>query len=193
MRVRDRLFAQGLQSFAKHGYAEVSVDEIVSAARTTKPMLYYYFGSKAGLYTAIAEEAFATLRAAHAAATAPELPALERLRGYVKAEFRTMRDNPDLARFIYRSAYAGAREAPAIDHWSLFLPSFTQVVAILEAGQAEGLVAAGAAPARALALFGLIGIYTQVHVSGAMGGMLDDESADALVDQFLWGAATRGP
>src|SRR6476659_3263308 len=102
--VRDRLFRTGLAAFAEHGYAEVSVDEIVKSASTTKPMLYYYFGNKAGLYQAIGEEAFAVLRAGYVLAEDKSAEPLDRLRAFIQADFKTMRENPDIAKFIYRTA-----------------------------------------------------------------------------------------
>lgn len=192
--VRDRLFRTALSAFAEHGYAEVSVDEIVRDAGTTKPMLYYYFGSKAGLYQAIAEECFGILRAAQARAADQTLPALERLRVFVRANFLAMRENPSLARFIYRAAYSPSREVPAIDYWQLFTPSFTMVIAIVEAGQREGLIAPGPAPTLALPLFGLISIWAQVQMGGQIdvtGGMLDDAQSEQVVQLFLNGVAAR--
>src|SRR6478609_8459081 len=115
--VRERLLTQALKLYAAHGFAEVSLDEIATAARVTKPMIYHYFGNKADLYRTVAEECFALLRAGHAAASDEKRPALERLRAYVHAEFGVMRDNPDVARFIYRAAYSPPREAPSIDYW----------------------------------------------------------------------------
>jgi AcrR family transcriptional regulator len=185
--VRERLFRTGLKAFAEHGYAEVSVDEIVGAARTTKPMLYYYFGSKAGLYQAIGEEAFATLRASYGPAANPEAPPLERLRAFVQADFATMRENPDIARFIYRTAYSAPRDAPAIDYWQLFMPSFTLVTSIISAAQEKGLIREGVPPMLALPLFGLVSIFTQVHLGGPMGNMLSDENAEWVVQTYLKG------
>src|SRR3954447_5999949 len=92
--VRERLFRTALEAFSQHAYAEVSVDEIVKKARTTKPMLYYYFGNKAGLYEAIATESVGMLRTAYQAAEQPGMSALERLRAFVRADFATMREHP---------------------------------------------------------------------------------------------------
>jgi AcrR family transcriptional regulator len=191
--VRERLFKTALQAFAEHGYAEVSVDEIVRAAKTTKPMLYYYFGNKSGLYQAIAEESFGMLRAGYERAADPSIDPLERLRAFVLADFRTMRDNPHLARFIYRTAYSAPRDAPAIDYWKLFLPSFQMVTGIVEAGQATGLIGPGPAPMLALPLFGLASIWSQVHLGadGFGGSMLDDAQAEAVVQYYLHGVGRR--
>lgn len=48
--VRDRIFASALRHFSQKGFAATSLREISQDAQTTKPMIYYYFGSKEGLY-----------------------------------------------------------------------------------------------------------------------------------------------
>jgi TetR/AcrR family transcriptional regulator len=189
--VRERLFRTALKHFADHGYAEVSVDEIVKSARTTKPMLYYYFDNKAGLYEAIAKECFANLRTGYGPASDVTRPALERLRAFVQADFKAMRENPDMGRFIYRTAYSAPRDAPVIDYWQLFMPTFGVVTGIIEAAQGEGLIAEGPPPLLALPLFGLVSIFTQVHLGGPLGNMLTDEQADTVVQFFLNGVGRR--
>jgi TetR/AcrR family transcriptional regulator len=51
--VRKTLLLAGISLFAEKGYAATSVREIVSLAGVTKPVLYYYFQSKEGLFQAI--------------------------------------------------------------------------------------------------------------------------------------------
>ena len=51
--VRERLLREALRLFTERGYAATTVREIVAAAGVTKPVLYYYFGSKEGLYLEI--------------------------------------------------------------------------------------------------------------------------------------------
>jgi len=187
--VRDRLFRTGLAAFAEHGYAEVSVDEIVKSANTTKPMLYYYFGNKAGLYQAIGEEAFAVLRAGYILAEDKSAEPLDRLRAFIQADFKTMRENPDIAKFIYRTAYGAPRDAPSIDYWKLFMPSFTLITEIIEAAQTKNQIGAGAPPLLALPLFGLVSMWTQVHLGGPMGNLLADEMVDSVMGFYLRGVA----
>jgi len=45
-----------LKLFSEKGYESVSVQELVNMANITKPTLYYYFGSKEGLYNQILVE-----------------------------------------------------------------------------------------------------------------------------------------
>lgn len=53
-----------LRLFSAKGYEAVSVQELVNAAGITKPTLYYYFGSKEGVYAQLAEQYYGYLDAA---------------------------------------------------------------------------------------------------------------------------------
>jgi AcrR family transcriptional regulator len=50
-----RLLSAALNLWVERGYEAVGVQEICDAAQVTKPTLYHYFGSKAGLLRAIVE------------------------------------------------------------------------------------------------------------------------------------------
>lgn len=53
---RQRLLQVALTLFASRGYDAAGVQEIVSEAGVTKPTLYHYFGSKAGLLDTLIRE-----------------------------------------------------------------------------------------------------------------------------------------
>ncbi len=59
--------------FAARGFHAASMDEIAGAADISKPMLYAYFGSKEGLYSAVMSRVGAQLLDAMAAAVDPAL------------------------------------------------------------------------------------------------------------------------
>ncbi|MBI2765242.1 MAG: TetR/AcrR family transcriptional regulator [Chloroflexi bacterium] len=54
--VRERIFASALRHFSQKGFAATSLREVSEDAQTTKPMIYYYFGSKEGLYGSIVRQ-----------------------------------------------------------------------------------------------------------------------------------------
>jgi len=62
VRTRADLLAVATTEFADHGFSGARVDEIAARTRTTKRMIYYYFGSKRGLYLAVLENAYAGIR-----------------------------------------------------------------------------------------------------------------------------------
>jgi len=76
---RERLMKAGVELFARNGYAAASVREIVTESGVTKPVLYYYFGSKEGLYKAIIEDALIKQQAVLDEVLARSGSALDRL------------------------------------------------------------------------------------------------------------------
>ena len=58
-RTRNEILDVATREFAEHGFAGARVDEIAERTRTTKRMIYYYFGGKEQLYVAVLERAYA--------------------------------------------------------------------------------------------------------------------------------------
>ncbi len=58
---RRRILAAAAEEFASGGLSGARVDQIARRALTNERMLYYYFGSKEQLFTAVLEQAFACL------------------------------------------------------------------------------------------------------------------------------------
>ena len=50
---KEKIMSTALKLFCRGGYDGVGIQEIVDSCGITKPTLYYYFGSKAGLLRAI--------------------------------------------------------------------------------------------------------------------------------------------
>lgn len=72
-------------SFAEHGFHGASMDAIAADAGISKPMLYNYFGSKEGLYTAYIERSGRELLSAMRRAAPADAPADEQLAAGVSA------------------------------------------------------------------------------------------------------------
>jgi|GEM_PF-477352 len=53
---RQQIMDAALRLFAAHGYAGTSTQAIVDASHVTKPVLYYHFGSKVGLFGVVVDE-----------------------------------------------------------------------------------------------------------------------------------------
>ncbi len=52
---------KAVELFSRKGYEGISVGEITEASKITKPTLYYYFGSKEGLFEAVCQSHYARL------------------------------------------------------------------------------------------------------------------------------------
>jgi len=53
---KDLIAAAARAEFAEHGYAGARVARIANRAGLNKQLIFYYFGSKAGLYAAVVQE-----------------------------------------------------------------------------------------------------------------------------------------
>src|SRR5262245_12562056 len=110
---RRQILGAALKQFADAGYAGTSVQDIVNAARVTKPTLYYYFQNKAGLYQALIDRAHdERLRLMQeAAARGASLP--EKLIEILAALFEFLKNNRELMRIAFMTLFASAGEIPS--------------------------------------------------------------------------------
>jgi TetR/AcrR family transcriptional regulator len=133
--VRQRLLDAALQLFSTKGYAATSVRELVEAAGVTKPVLYYYFKNKEGLYLALMGDALGDFfQVAEQARTAPG-SVTERICGYCTALLDIFVERLPVARLIYAIYYGPPQGAPHID----FEASFSTMLAHMEQLVSEGI------------------------------------------------------
>jgi len=133
--VRQRLLDAALQLFSTKGYAATSVRELVEAAGVTKPVLYYYFRNKEGLYLALMGDALGDFfQVAEQARTAPG-SVTERICGYCTALLDIFVERLPVARLIYAIYYGPPQGAPHID----FEASFSTMLAHMEQLVSEGI------------------------------------------------------
>ena len=60
--VRRDILSVAMDEFSQNGLSGARIDEIAARTRTSKRMIYYYFGDKEGLYKRVLEEAYAQVR-----------------------------------------------------------------------------------------------------------------------------------
>jgi AcrR family transcriptional regulator len=84
---RARILAAAAEAFAERGYAGARVEEISQRAGMSPRMLYHYFGSKEGLYAAVASENYRRLfaRLVDVVRQSRGAPVLARLRTFMLA------------------------------------------------------------------------------------------------------------
>ena len=99
-RTRSDILAVAREEFVEHGLNGARVDAIAEKTRTTKRMIYYYFGSKEGLYSAVLEQAYAGIRATEAALVLDELDPQTALRHLIEATFDYDDAHPEFVRLV---------------------------------------------------------------------------------------------
>jgi AcrR family transcriptional regulator len=89
--------------FAARGYAATSVRDILARAGLTPPALYHHFGSKAGLYAAVAAEINEMAIAGFDRAAARHSRFADRLIAALEASRSVQRNEPSIALFLLSS------------------------------------------------------------------------------------------
>lgn len=103
-------------------------------------MIFYYFGDKEGLYHAVLEEAYQSVRQAEADLDLAGLPPDEALRRLVEFTFEHHRENPDFIRLVMiENIHDGRhmRSNPALSRTSS--AAIEQLTRICEDGKAAGI------------------------------------------------------
>jgi AcrR family transcriptional regulator len=139
---RVRLLREAAGLFNRKGYAGTSVGEIVAAAGVTRPVLYYHFESKAGLYLAILEDAVGKLRPAIEASLRDDgTVAADRIRGLCAAIVACALENLDVVRLIRSLHHSPPLGVPEFDAWEFPLTIKAVLTRIVEEGMRAGQLA----------------------------------------------------
>lgn len=88
------------QEFSQNGLSGARIDVIAERTRTSKHMIYYYFGSKEGLYRAVLEMAYAGIREREAELGLEGLKPREALRRLVEVTFDYDATHPDFVNLV---------------------------------------------------------------------------------------------
>ena len=97
---RRNIIDVATEEFAAQGYSGARVDEIAAKTRTSKRMIYYYFGGKEQLYLAVLEEAYRSIRALEDQVDIASCDAREGLRRLIEATFDHDERNPNFIRLV---------------------------------------------------------------------------------------------
>lgn len=141
--VGGRLLAAAVELFAARGYAATTVREIVDAAGVTKPVLYYHFGSKEGIYIALMEGANRKFVAILDAAIARGGTAREQIHRVLGCVLDLIRANLGLVRLFHAMFYGPPQGAPFFDFEAFHTRMVGTVRSLLERGIAAREFRAG--------------------------------------------------
>ena len=114
-----------LREFADKGLSGARIDEIAAATRTSKRMIYYYFGSKEGLYLAVLEHSYREMRRIEGELLLDNLPPEDALRRLVEFTFDhhvthedyiriVMNENIERGKYLAQSQIIQELNVPAI-------------------------------------------------------------------------------
>lgn len=189
---RQTVLESAINAFARRGYAGTSVEAILAATGLSRPTLYYYFGSKAGLYRAIVAFAYDESYRLMTGAGAGGGPCGNQLVAVARALFEFTRRHEDLMRLVLATVFAAPGELPprCIDP-AKRRRNFEFFRALLEGAQQAGEVTTDYnATELAYGIFGVLSYQIRAHLLDP-SRVLDRKCAERTVALFLDGARNQ--
>ena len=137
---RDSILKAATKVFARHGYDGGSIEKISSTAKTHDRMIYYYFGSKEGLFIAVLEGIYHRMDEAEATcAPDPQRPE-EALRTVIRFKIAYYRRHPEFVTLLNtENLHKGKHVAKSEKATEYSSHAVDLIRDILEAGAAQGL------------------------------------------------------
>ena len=133
--------------FGEKGLDGARIDEIAAATKTSKRMIYYYFGSKEGLYVAVLEEAYRRMREIESRLHLEDLAPEDALRTLVGFTFDHHHSNENYIRLVMsENVQRGQYLARSKHIQALNVPAIQAIRDLYERGVAQGVFRAGLDP-----------------------------------------------
>lgn len=181
-RARADILAIATEEFASKGLSGARVDEIAARTHTVKRMIYYYFGSKEGLYRAVLARCYERIRTIEVEIDTDALPPDEALRRIVRTTFDYHIEHPDFVRLVMNeNIHHGEHIAQLPNIKARNRTAIVMLRKVIDRGVAAGLFRADLDPVElhmsisALSFFPVSNRYTFSHLFGK-----DMTSAKAL-------------
>jgi len=185
--VRDRIFSSALRRFSEKGYAATSLREITEDAQTTKPMIYYYFGSKEGLYSSIIREILEEMATAIVRDLPLEAPPADQALAYCRRYLDHFLQNEEIIALVLRQVFGLGGVPMATFSEALVDDVRKPLDAILCHGIETHHFVAAEVEHCATAITGILNMFILAHVFG--GAEIDRETPIQQVAYYIAGLA----
>ena len=182
---RNRLLEAAVTIFCEKGYASTAVREIVALAGVTKPVLYYYFKSKEGIFRAILDGAAELQEMMLAEVLDRPGGALDRLIFLYQRTYQGVLEYKNLFKMIHNLMFGPPQGTPPYDFGQYHRRMVNTIKAIYLEGMAVGEVVDADPEDVAVLVLGLIDFAFHLE-------RVDPESADPERPERLLGLAFKG-
>jgi TetR/AcrR family transcriptional regulator, upper aerobic nicotinate degradation pathway regulator len=144
---RDSILRAATKVFARYGYDGGSVEKISRAAKSYDRMIYYYFGSKEGLFIAVLEGIYRRMDEAEASLALDASRPVESLTAVIRFVLGYYRRNPEFVTLLNtENLHKGRHIAKSLRAREYSSRAISIIREILAAGVAQGLFRADVAP-----------------------------------------------
>jgi len=187
--VKQDILAVAISEFAAHGLSGARIDNISARTRTSKRMIYYYFGDKLGLYTRALEAAYQEVREGEGSLELAHLPPKEALARLVAFTFDHHRDHPDFIRMVMIENIHNAENLMLSDVIrDQNVAVIDKLRDICQRGEAEGVFRAGIDPVALhwhISAASFFNVSNRPTFSAIFGAALFDEASQAALKESV--------
>jgi TetR/AcrR family transcriptional regulator len=192
--VKQTILEKALELFSAKGYEGVSVSELTEASGITKPTLYYYFGSKEGVFEAVCQSNYALLNAliTENAAYSPNPKSYSEdifltLTKISAAYFSFAKENDDFYRIVLANLSMPSSSAVFEIVKKYHFTQFEVIESMFKSmAKAHGNLK-GKSKTLTWSFIGTINSYISLYLGGGAGQELNKKNVKELVHQFMHG------
>ena len=184
---KEIIFAAAARLFADKGFNGVSMREISEQSNVSKPTIYYYFGSKEGIYHQLVDTGIAHIYAILEETSRLPISAKEKLIYLTKRIFIQTREHPDYIKFFLNMSVVSGDSLllekcrkQAVENDNIF-------VEIIRGGVKSGEFGAGADPELAADIVGGVLQHFIWKQLASKEYILSDQLAENIIELIFKG------
>ena len=192
---RDSILKAATKVFARYGYDGGSIEKISSSAKTHDRMIYYYFGSKEGLFIAVLEGIYDRMDRAEATCAPDTADPVAALKMVIRFKIDYYRRHPEFVTLLNtENLHKGkhvAKSEKAVEYSSTAVDLIRD---ILDAGVAQGLFRADLRPRDVYLLIVSTAYFFTSNrhtLSAFLGESLETPEAVAAWERFVTDSVLR--
>jgi len=191
---RDSILKAATKVFARYGYDGGSIEKISSSAKTHDRMIYYYFGSKEGLFIAVLEGIYDRMDRAEATCAPDTADPVAALKTVIRFKIDYYRRHPEFVTLLNtENLHKGRHVAKSAKAREFSSNALDLIADILRRGEAQGCFRPGLRPRDVYLLIVSTSYFftsNRFTLSAFLGEPLDgpgalEEWADFVVDCVL--------
>ena len=186
---KDAILRAATKVFAKYGYDGGSVEKISRAAKSYDRMIYYYFGSKEGLFVAVLEGIYQRMDEAEAAIALDMERPVQALAEVIRFVLNYYRAHPDFVTLLNtENLHKGRHIAKSLRAREYSSRAVAIIEQILASGSAQGLFRADVAARDLYLLIAATGYFytsNRYTLTSFLGEPLESAEAVAHWEAFV--------
>ena len=192
---RDSILRAAIKVFAKHGYAGGSVEKISRAAKSYDRMIYYYFGSKEGLFIDVLEETYRRFNEAESELVLDESHPVEALTAVTRFMWGYYQKNPEFITLLNtENLHRGVHIAKSLRARDYSSDAIAVLARVLRSGADQGVFRGDVAARDVYLMIASMGCFylsNRYTLSAFLGQALESPAALAHWENFLVDAVLR--